>query len=106
MNLKKLTFGLVALVGFGLMITLNAFTGAKNAKTIQYQYISNSANPTDVKNIANWQEVDGNSVGCGDSGDLVCRYSYNGDIEAFEDFLALPTTTPSFLADHADATKE
>ena len=106
MNLKKLTFGLVALLGFGLMITLNAFTSAKNVKTIQYQYTSSSSSPTDVKDIANWEEVDGSSSDCGDSGDLVCRYSYDGDIESFETFLALPATTPSYLADHADSTKQ
>ena len=100
---RKLFFSLVALVGFGLFFTLNGF---KNTAPIQYQYTSNATASSEIKNIDNWEEVDGNTPGCGNEGNLVCRYEFDGDLNAFETFLNSSSTTPQSLLDGATATKQ
>lgn len=100
---KKLIFSLVALVGFGLFFTLNGF---KNTDRIQYQYMSNATTSGEIKNIDNWEVVDGSIPGCGNEGNLVCRYEFDGDINAFETFLNSLSTTPQSLLDGATATKQ
>lgn len=103
MNKRKLMLGLVALVGFGSFVTLNAFKNIQ--KTVpQYQYLSSSSSPNDLHNIANWEEVDGSTPSCGTTGSLVCRYEFDGDIDSFEDFIA--DKTPMFLANNAVSKKQ
>ncbi|WP_316825027.1 hypothetical protein [Pedobacter miscanthi] len=103
MKNRKLMFGLVALIGFGSLVTLNAFKSIQ--KTLpQYQYMSSSSSATDVRNIANWEEVDGSTPSCGTSGSLVCRYEFDGDVDEFKDFIA--DKTPTFLANNALSKKQ
>ena len=100
---KKLMFGLVALIGFGLFFTLNGF---KSKTPTLFQYTSSSTADASVKNIANWEEVDGDTPSCGTSGEVVCRYEYDGDINAFQSYLnSLATPHATLLAD-AVSTKE
>jgi len=100
---KKLMFSLVALVGFGLFFTLNGF---KNTSPRQFQYNSNSTADASVKNIANWEEVDGDTPNCGNNGEVVCRYEYDGDINAFESYLNSLSTPHATLLEDAISTKE
>ncbi len=103
MKNRKFIFSLVALIGFGLFFTLNAFKSIKKTVT-QYQYLSSSSSPNDLHNIANWEEVDGSTPSCGTTGSLVCRYEFDGDIDSFEDFIA--DKTPMFLANNAVSKKQ
>jgi hypothetical protein len=100
---RKLMFSLVALIGFGLFFTLNAFKSMKKT-TVHYQYTSNSSSPTDLHNIANWEEVDGSMPNCGTSGSLVCRYDFDGEIDAFDEFLE--DKTSEYLTLHSVSTKQ
>jgi len=74
MNLKKLSLGLVALVGFGLMITLNAFTTNK-VTTLKYRYNLNTE--TGINAVTNWTDVSNqsNPSGCGGS-DIPCLVQF------------------------------
>lgn len=101
---RKLMFSLVALIGFGLFFTLNAFKNTEKVNA-HYQYTSNSTSAVNIKNIANWEEVEPSEPGCSSSGTLVCRYEFDGDMEAFEDFLQLSTTTPQYLLETAESKK-
>jgi hypothetical protein len=103
---RKLMFSLVALIGFGLFFTLNAFKKTEKAKTIQYQYISNSTLAADIKDVANWEEVASSTPSCGNAGNLVCRFDFEGDMQDFGDFLDLSSTTPEYLRNNAVAKKQ
>ncbi|RBQ07596.1 hypothetical protein [Pedobacter miscanthi] len=98
MKSRKLMLSLVALVGFGSFVTLNAFKNVSKTPTV-YQYLSSSSDEEDLHNINNWEEVDGSTPGCGTSGNLVCRYSFEGNISEFEEFIE--DKTPVFLTDNA-----
>jgi hypothetical protein len=50
--------------------------------------MSSSSAEEDLQNIANWEEVDGSTPSCGTAGSLVCRYEFEGDIDAFESFIS------------------
>ena len=104
-NSKKINFGLLGLIlGLGLVFTQSAFKSAK--APVQYQYISNSHLPADIKDINNWQAVSSNSPACGEGDEVVCRYTYDGNTAAFSSFLSQSSTTPTLLRSNADATKE
>ncbi|RYD94591.1 MAG: hypothetical protein EOP54_17255 [Sphingobacteriales bacterium] len=64
MNLRKLNYGLVALVlGFGLVVTQSAFKPSNNLKTTKYGYdIHNPSNP--------WVDLTGKSI---ENGDYRCN---------------------------------
>lgn len=87
MKNRKLMLSLVALVGFGSFVTLNAFKNVSKTPTV-YQYLSSSSAEEDLQNINNWEEVDGSTPSCGTAGTLVCRYEFNGNIDAFESFIS------------------
>lgn len=100
---KKLMLSLVALIGFGLFFTLNGF---KNTSPRQFQYKSNSTADASVKNIANWEEIEEDTPGCGNMGKVVCRYEYDGDIDAFESYVNSLATPHATLLVDAISTKE
>lgn len=57
-NLKKLAFGLVALVmAFGLVFSVSAFK-TKKGTTVYYKYKGSSFNESDYRNMSNWEAVD------------------------------------------------
>ncbi|MCX2586090.1 MULTISPECIES: hypothetical protein [unclassified Pedobacter] len=71
MNLKKLSLGLVALMGFGLLITLNAFTSASKKSYTYWQYESGSLN--DIRNGASYTQIsEPNESPCANGLDLPC----------------------------------
>lgn len=100
---KKLMFSLVALLGFGLFLTLNGF---KNTTPRLFQYKISSTADASVRNIANWEEVDGDTPSCGTTGNVVCRYEYDGDINAFQSYLNSLSTPHATLLQDALSTKE
>lgn len=100
---KKLMLSLVALIGFGLLFTLNGF---KNTSPRQFQYKSNSTADASVKDMANWEEVEPNTPGCGTDGNVVCRYEYDGDINAFKSYVNSLATPHTTLLVDAISTKE
>ena len=67
-NLKKLTFGLVALVlAFGLVFSVSAFKNLtiKKGTTVYFKYNDSTFNETAYRNIGNWQPIDHpEEVGC------------------------------------------
>jgi hypothetical protein len=101
---RKLMFSLVALIRFGLFFTLNAFKNSEKDGR-HYQYTSNSSSAASIKNIANWEEVEASAPGCDSTGAVVCRYPFDGDMDAFQDFLELSSTTPQYLLEDAEAKK-
>ncbi|QNN44690.1 hypothetical protein [Pedobacter roseus] len=103
MKNRKLMFSLVALIGFGSFFTLNAFKTTTKTVT-QYQYLSSSSSEADLHNIANWEEVDSSTPSCGSSGNLVCRYEYNGDINDFNNYIS--DKSAEFLTDNAVSRKQ
>ncbi len=70
-----------------------------------YQYRSNSTDEVEIKKISNWELVDDESSDCGLTGSLVCRYSFDGDIHDFKNFLELPSTTAAMINAGAESTK-
>lgn len=103
MKNRKLMFSLVALIGFGSLFTLNAFKNIQKTST-QYQYLSSSSSIADLRDIANWEEVDGSTPSCGTLGSLVCRYEFDGDIDAFESFIS--DKDAQYLNSHALSHKQ
>lgn len=102
-NLKSLIFGLAALcLAFALVFSVSAF---KSNAVVLYQYTSNSSSEEDILDIENWQPVDENSPSCGTAGSLVCRYSFDGDMNDFQAFLENPTTTAAQINSNAESTK-
>ena len=72
MNLKKLSLGLVALVGFGLMITMNAFTTKSEKKAYSYWQF-NSNNITDVRTGSMYTKITNpEAPACAEGDDLPC----------------------------------
>lgn len=71
MNLKKLSLGLVALIGFGLLITLNAFTSASKKSYTYWQYESESI--VDIRNGASYTPIASpDAAPCASGLDLPC----------------------------------
>lgn len=101
MKRNKLFVGLAALVvAFGVVFSLSAFT--TNVKTpVVYEYTSNSHLPADIKDIANWEVADLESPSCGESGDLVCRFSFEGDMTDLQNYLEDTTTDVADINDNA-----
>jgi hypothetical protein len=66
-NLKKLMFGLLALVMvFGLVFSLSAFTQIKKGPTVYFKYKGTSFNETDYRSMSNWEPVaEPGEVECG-----------------------------------------
>ncbi len=102
-NLKKSVVVLVSLLSFVLLAT--ASTLKINSPIQLYQYQSSSKAESDIKNINNWVMVDDEGSNCGATGNLVCTYEFEGDINAFQHFLEQPTTTAALINDHAVSTK-
>lgn len=89
-----------------LMIIGSAFAFSPfKADTPKYQYLSSSKNEVDIENIDNWVLVDDESPDCGSIGTLVCRYAFNGDIHAFQNFLESPETTAKMINENAVSNK-
>lgn len=81
MNLKKLSLGLVALVGFGLMITLNAFTNAGEKKSFAYwQY--DAGDVTDIRDGASYTPIaEPNTQPCEAGAELPCVLKVDESID-------------------------
>lgn len=59
-NLKKLTFGLVALVmAFGLVFSVSAFKSKSSTKRtpVYFKYTGSNFNETAYRNISNWEQT-------------------------------------------------
>ncbi len=96
-------FGLAALcLAFGLVFSVSSF---KRKASVVYAYTSNSHLSADIKNISNWEVADLQSPGCSEEGSLVCRYEFNGDMNDFQDFLELSSTTAASINTNAIAVK-
>ncbi|KQC00596.1 hypothetical protein [Pedobacter sp. Hv1] len=102
-NLKNSVALFILFLGMTLAFTLSAFKVKHN--TPKYQYIINSTAAVDIKDIDNWRLVDDESPDCGLAGTLVCQYAFNGDINEFQDFLELPSTTAVMINNNAVTTK-
>jgi|GEM_PF-1900819 len=94
MKNRKLLFGLVALVGFGLFFTLNAFKDAKRGTDVAYQYTLDTSDG--VKISGNWTPITyvSNPTECESEGELACIVQFNTDDYA---------NISAFLSAHADA---
>lgn len=100
-NFKNSLALFILLLGISSAFLFSAFKD----ETPQYQYLSNSKNEVDIKNITNWKLVDDESPDCGLTGSLVCRYAFDGDIHDFQSFLELPSTTREMINIGAKSTK-
>ncbi|WP_316735767.1 hypothetical protein [Pedobacter aquatilis] len=81
MNLKKLSLGLVALVGFGLVITLNAFTAKTEKKAYSYWQFD-SGNVSDIRDGASYTPISApSSTPCESGVDLPCVLKVDESID-------------------------
>lgn len=92
MNLKKLGLGLVALVGFGLLITLNAFTNVTEKKAYSYwQYNLNTQSGS--RTGSNYTQITNpESPGCDDVAELPCVIRADESINSATDLTTYLTT--------------
>jgi len=104
MNLKKLSLGLVALVGFGLMVTLNAFTN-DTAAILKYRY--NGTNAAGTTTLANWTDVSSqpNPLGCDGEG-IPCLVEFRDDQYADMAAFIAAHNTPALIASSPYVTAE
>lgn len=104
MNVRKLTFGLVALVGFGLAITLNAFTADK-VTVLKYRY--NGSNSAGTTTLANWSDVSDqpNPTGC-DGEEIPCLVEFRDDQYADMSAFIAAHNTPALIASSPYVTAE
>jgi hypothetical protein len=100
-HIKKSLALFILLSGIGSAFIFSAFKD----DIPRYQYLSNSKDEIDIKNISNWKLVDDESSDCGLAGSLVCQYSFDGDIHDFQSFLELPSTTAVMINAGAESTK-
>lgn len=93
MNLKKLSLGLVALVGFGLMITMNAFTEVKEKRAYSYwQYNLNAEAGSRL--AANYTLIsDPESPGCDDEPEVPCVIRVDQNIDTPAELSTYLSTT-------------
>ncbi len=103
-NLLKKSAIVAATLVFALGLVFTQSTFKTKKVPVIYQYTNPSALSADIKNIANWEVVDQQTPSCGEEGELVCRYEFEGDMEEFEDFLDV--TAASYINENALATKE
>jgi hypothetical protein len=106
MNLKKLSLGLVALIGFGLTITLNTFA-TKKAVTLKYRYNLNTENGINI--ASNWTNVSEQATPSGCEGTAIpCLVEFeNSEYTNLDAFLAANPTTEQMensgkVASHKD----
>jgi hypothetical protein len=100
---KKITGAVVAIA---LVLTTIFTVSAFKAKVpVVYAYTSNSHLETDIKDIGNWEVAAPESPACDQEGSLVCRYEFDGDMNDFQDFLELPSTTATAINSNAIAVK-
>ncbi|WP_157263228.1 hypothetical protein [Pedobacter sp. R20-19] len=80
MNLKKMTLGLVALVGFGLLITLNAFTTFSKQNFNYWQYDSRKL--SDIREGASYSPIPApDAAPCESGSDLPCVLKVDASID-------------------------
>ncbi|GGE41332.1 hypothetical protein EV200_101664 [Pedobacter psychrotolerans] len=80
MNLKKMSLGLVALVGFGLLITMNAFTSISKQNFTYWQY--ESGRISDIREGASYSPIAAPSVApCENGTDLPCVLKVDASID-------------------------
>lgn len=103
-NLKKLLPVIAIVLGLGIFFGASAFKSRVKTPVV-YEYTSNSHLPADIKNIANWEVADLETPSCGDEGNLVCRYQFDGDMNDLQDFLELSSTTATTINSNAIAVK-
>lgn len=88
-NLKKMMFGLAALVmAFGLVFSVSAFT-KKDPINLAYQYTGDDE--SNVMNAGSWTPITYNPspTECDAEGDLVCVVQFRDDqFSDIEDFLS------------------
>lgn len=103
MNIKKISLGLVALVGFGLLITMNGFTSNAKKTPVMVRYQFNSNVLTDLSNPIKWTEVTGTEPqSCGEPGTLPCVIEFDSNLNPdIADFLG-DYPTKSDIQAHAE----
>ncbi|NTE05599.1 hypothetical protein G6M26_20390 [Agrobacterium tumefaciens] len=80
MNLKKMSLGLVALVGFGLLITMNAFTSISKQDFTYWQYESGRLN--EIREGASYSPIATPNVApCESGSDLPCVLKVDASID-------------------------
>jgi len=98
MNLKKISLGLVALVGFGLLITLNAFSNGE-AKRVDRYWQFNSGSVGDIRTGTSYTEISAPAESpCEDGTDLPCVLKVDASISsqsALDTYLHNTTVFPS-----------
>jgi len=99
-NLKLVLPALALILGLGIVFTQSAFKG-KTKTPVVYEYTSNSHLPADIKDIDNWEVADLETPSCGEAGELVCRYQFEGDMTDFQNYLEAPTTIATDINDNA-----
>jgi len=95
MNFKKWSLGLAALVGFGLMITLNAFTNTNEKRAYSYwQYNLNAQAGSRV--ATNYTLIsDPESPGCDDEPEVPCVIRVDQNIDTPAELSTYLNTTYS-----------
>ncbi|KLT63912.1 hypothetical protein [Pedobacter sp. BMA] len=88
-NLKA---GLAILIGFGLVVTLNAFTPSEKFTTLKFRYNLNTE--TGINNPSNWTDVSNvsNPSGCGGD-DIPCLLQF--DSSEYANLSAYLTANPT-----------
>ncbi|TCC94190.1 hypothetical protein EZ428_05270 [Pedobacter frigiditerrae] len=99
-NLKKLLPVIAVVLGLVIAFGTSAFK-AKVKTPVVYEYTSNSHLAADIKNIANWEVADLETPSCGESGDLVCRFSFEGDMTDLQNYLEDTATDVADINDNA-----
>jgi hypothetical protein len=103
--LKKSILGAtVAVFGLALLFTQSAFKVQKD--DVVYQYTSSSNEEEDILDINNWEVADIESPSCGETGPLVCQYTFAGNEVAFQAFLEDEETTAAQINLDATAHKQ
>ncbi|WP_316831446.1 hypothetical protein [Pedobacter aquatilis] len=98
MNLKKLSLGLVALVGFGLIVTLNAFTDVK-PKTGYTYWQFESDDVSDIRDGASYTQIPvPTSSPCETGSDLPCVLKLDESIDTENELDAHLKNTSVFPA--------
>ena len=97
MNLKKLSLGLAALIGFGLMITLNAFTNSNEKRADRYWQF-NSGSTSDIRDGSNYTELSTppSQSPCEVGDDLPCVLKVDASIDSQSDLSAYLQNTAMF----------
>lgn len=101
--MKKIFFALVAAILFGGVVAapFHKSNEKEVERAVHYQYLGNSSNDLEFRDIENWMEIDPEDATlCNTGPELPCLVAYTGDFEQY-----LQTVTFNDLLNNALETK-